>query len=457
MLALILAIVLLAIALYMARSARRFHVAPILWCAAWGTMLLLYRLFGRVYDYDRGTVALTAGCIAAWLVGHAITARLVAPPPPERAVRPRPFQIRRLPILLGACTLIGLIAPVNWMATTGVGLERITETGDLAGAARASYELLLQQRVEQDWITKVTLAIALAGVITASIYIGLGRPIDLSAPPRLTWSQSSSNAPPPPRPTPYWLLLAPFLPFLAMMALSTIRTLLIVPLLMAFCAWVAGLHMRRRERHIFRSGIVLPLLAIAGGAIVILFYAQAVRDGDPLLTHAGDTFAALRLWVAGYEPALVSWLKRGWDGEYHWGTSTFRIITGIFGSDYKLVYGTGAIEIGNNETSNAMTALRYFIEDWGRGGAVVFSALFGLLCGYLTTLMVRGRLLLTPFYALLLATAIFAPNSWFLNYGSRVLAPAMATLFLLFYSSRTDAEQKQQKHRPVRVKRRQRH
>lgn len=437
--ALALALLLLAVASYMMMSARRFHIAPIFWCGSWGLMLLLYWLLGSVYEYARWVLVLTGGCIAAWMAGHFLVARLEGRRKEPRPKSPRTFQFRRMRTLMAAATGIGMIAPINWLATTGFGVDQVTSLSAVNGIAQASYELLLEQRVEQDWINKLTLLVALAGIIVAGIYIGVGRPIDHSIPPKLSPDGSVAQ---PPQPTPYWMLLAPFLPYVAMMALSTIRTLLIVPLLMLLCSWIAGLYLRGRERWIFRASMMLPLIGMVFATALVLVYMQAVRDGDPGLQRLGDTIAALRLWVAGYEPGLVAWLKRGWDGQYQWGASTFRVIAGIFGADdTKLVYGTGAVDIGNNESSNAMTALRFFIEDWGLVGAVIFCLLFGLLCGWLSEQMRRGKLLVAPVYALILATVIFAPNSWFLNYGSRVFSPVLAIGFMLFFCSQTGGEE----------------
>jgi oligosaccharide repeat unit polymerase len=406
-------LLLLAFAAYLAFGRFEASAASILFCAAWGVMLLLYRLLGYNYEYLLWVIGFTAACIVAWVAGELGTAALYRREHVSERLAPKRFEFAFLPEFLLVTTAIGMIAPLDWAATTGLDLARIKDVGALLDAAQSAHILLSQQRVEQSPVNKICLMVALSGVIMAGIFIGTGRAG---------------------RRVPTWMLFAPTLPYLSMMLLTTIRSMMIVPVIMMFVSWVAGLALNNRDRSIFKGE---RLVRIGVGVIVIfaiIAYLQGVRAGDYTFSRVDETMSRLRLWFAGYEPALVAYMSRIWDGQLQWGSSSFRVFASLFGADdTALAYGAGQLDIGMNEKSNAMTALRFILEDWGLAGAVVFCAIWGAVTGLVGEITRTGKLWIAPLLALLIAVALFSPNSWFLNYGTRCFAPVLTIGYLMFF------------------------
>jgi len=267
--------------------------------------------------------------------------------------------------------------------------------------------------VEQSWVNKICLMVTLAGVIAAGIYIGAGRPG---------------------RRVPSWLLFAPILPYLAMMLLTTVRSMMIVPVILMFASWIAGLALTGRDRSIFRRDRVLRIVAGVIVIFTIILYFQGVRKGDYTFSRIDESVAKLRLWFAGYEPALVEYMSTVWDHRPQYGGSSFRVLTSLVGAnDTALVYGADQLDIGMGDKSNAMTALRFILEDWGMKGSVIFCGIWGAVTGFVGEATRTGKLWLAPLLALLIAVAIFSPNSWFLNYGTRCFAPVVTMIYLLFF------------------------
>ena len=423
MVALAFSVFLLALAGVMAFGRYPFSAANVLFCMAWGAMLLLYRLFGFNYEYLLWVIAFTIACVSAWIAGEAGAGWLYRREHiMERRAR-RSFQIRYLTTFLFATTAIGMIAPVDWVATSGMHLSEITNIGGLLDAAQDAHIALSQQRVEQSMVNKLCLMVALAGVTMAGIHIGTGQ---------IGNGQTGNGRPG--RKTPAWLLAAPVVPYLTMMLLTTVRSMMVVPAVMFFASWIAGLALSDNDRAIFDPKRLRRLALVGAVMAVVIVYLQGVRAGDYTFSRVGDTMVKMRLWTAGYEPALVSYMRQAWDHRLQYGASSFRVFTGLLGGDNAaLAYGADQMDIGMNDKSNAMTALRFILEDWGMGGAVVFCLLWGALTGLAGEATRTGKLWLAPLYALLVAVALFSPNSWFLNYGTRCFAPVLAMLYLLAF------------------------
>jgi oligosaccharide repeat unit polymerase len=410
MLALGFSILLLAFACWLAFGSRPANVATVLFCAAWGMMLFLYRVLGSDYEYLRWVIFYTIACILAWIAGDVAVGALYRREHIEARQQTRTYEFAFRREFLIATTAIGMIAPFAWAATTGIDLAQIRNVGALLDAASDAHQMLATQRVEQDIVNKICLMIALAGVIVGGIYMGVGRP-----------GKRIGN----------WLLAAPVLPYLMMMLLTTIRSLMVIPILMMFGSWIAGLALRGRDRSIFEAGRLIKIGGVVCLMLVIVLYLQGVREGDYTFSRFDKTIVRMRLWAAGYEPALVAYVTRVWDHRMEWGGSSFRVVTSLFGADdTKIVYGTGALDIGMNETSNAMTALRFILDDWGIVGSVIFCAFWGGVTGLSSEACRAGKLWVSPLLGLLISVAIFSPNSWFLNYGTRVFAPFLVVAYL---------------------------
>ena len=100
------------------------------------------------------------------------------------------------------------------------------------------------------------------------------------------------------------------------------------------------------------------------------------------------------------------------------------------------------IDIGAGQVSNAPTALRYFVQDWGVVGSVIFVAFFGAFTGAIHEKVRKGNIYLSSVYALIVPTIIYMPNSWFLSYGTRIFCPIVVTAYYILFTKRVERRPK---------------
>lgn len=428
MIALASGLIFMAAAIYLAYSPRHYNIALIFWLFAWGAMLSLYKLLGWDYNYNRYVVIYTDICVLAWAASNfgaewLYTREYIN----EDHLRDTKLSVnpKHIFYFVAFCSAVGMIAPLAFIASSGIDVGQITNISGLFEVAESTHTMMAENRLEQDSVNKFTLMFALAGVIMVGIYAGLGNPG---------------------RKLPTWLKIAPIIPYFAMMMLTTVRTMMIVPMVFLLASWVSGLSATGREKSLFQRrllgrvglGVVLALMII----VAMQFVRASGSGGDPL-----ETLDHLRLWFAGYEAALTTWITTVYDGSKAGGSATFRVIAGLLGAeDSKLAYGSGMVWVSSTVDGNAKTALASFIEDFGIYGAIIFCALFGAATGLIGAMLRNRHLALAPIMALLIGAAIWAPNSWFLGYGARLFAPLIPLAYIaIFWKVRADNGGRRQK------------
>lgn len=411
-------ILFLGYAAYLAWGRQGSHAGGVIWCAVWGLMLLLYRLVGTQYDYKAIIILWTCVFVMLFMVGFHASAFAIGFRTKHTIEdsAPRYYDFKWLPAALIGTAVIGVGAPIKFAATAGISPSRILNVVGYFDVIQDTHAQLLQGSVEQDPITKVCLMIALAGTTLGGLYLGLGRPGRKASP---------------------WLCLAPLGPFVLMMLLTTVRGFVITPLVLLACAYISGMTVMGLEKRLFRPGPII----IGGGVLMVLvamiLIMQSIRMGDYQFRNMGDTVAHMRPWVAGYMPALSVWYYKFWDHRLLWGALSFKGIVSLFG-----VQGEGfsttfdQMQIGMNQTSNAMTCLRIFINDFGLIGGVGAGLVFGLIAGSLSELSRKGSVIAAVFLSTILAAVVWAPNSWFLAYGIRLLSPFIAAAYVIAFVRR---------------------
>jgi oligosaccharide repeat unit polymerase len=226
-------------------------------------------------------------------------------------------------------------------------------------------------------------------------------------------------------------------------ASANVRSLLLVPIIVGFFSFYTGAILTNRT-HLFASkytifGVVSAVVGFATWILVV----QSARMGDPNFERVGETLNHMRPWFAGYIPAVSVWYEEGFGmTEYGWGRYFFRAVLAPLG----LVSGEGfdervdAVNIGNWQTSNAMTIFRVLIADFGPIGAVLSTFMLGYFgeLTYRKTICYGGAwlVLLVAFYC----AAFFSVNFWFFFYGARVFGFFSAALVVALLSRNVVAE-----------------
>lgn len=416
MIALALGLIFIAAAAFLAYAPRRTNIAVIFWLGAWGAMLVLYKLLGWDYNYDRYVVIYTGVCVTLWALANIgaewlYTREFIN----EDHLRDTQLSVhpQHLYRFVLACTLVSMIAPFAFIASSGIDIGKITNISALFAVAESTHLLLAENQLEQDPINKLTLMFGLSSIIMVGFYSGMGSPG---------------------RKLPTWLKFAPIVPFFLMMMLTTVRTLMIAPMIYLLASWVCGLTAVQREKMLFNRQL---MTRVGGGfliALIIIIGMQSIRAGVSSPADLLETLDHLRLWFAGYEAALTTWMTTVYDGSIAGGATTFRVIAGLLGvENSKIAYGTGMVWVSSSVDGNAKTILETFITDFGVTGAVVFCAFYGALTGLLSAMLRNRHLAVAPVLALLISAAIWAPNSWFLGYGTRLLAPVVPTIYIIMF------------------------
>jgi oligosaccharide repeat unit polymerase len=403
---------------YLAWGRQGSHVAGVIWCAVWGLMLLLYRLVGTAYDYKAIIIMWTGVFVMLFMAGFHASAFAIGFRSKHAGddSGARYYDFKWLRTALIGTVIIGIGAPIKFAATAGISPSRILNIVGYFDVIQDTHAQLLQGTVEQDPINKICLMVALAGSTLGGIYLGLGRPG---------------------RKAPTWLCLAPIGPFFLMMLLTTVRGFVITPLVLLFCAYVAGMTVKGVERKLFRPAPIFISVGVLMFLIAMILIMQSIRMGDYQFRAMGDTVAHMRPWVAGYMPALSVWYYKIWDHQLLWGALSFKGIVSLFGMQGEGFSTTfDQMQIGMNQTSNAMTCLRIFINDFGLAGGVTAGLIFGLIAGALSELSRKGSIVAAVFLSTVLAAVVWAPNSWFLAYGIRLLSPFIAFAYVIAFVRR---------------------
>jgi oligosaccharide repeat unit polymerase len=164
---------------------------------------------------------------------------------------------------------------------------------------------------------------------------------------------------------------------------------------------------------------------------MLVFALQRVRLAEKAQT-AVDVLNHLKPWAAGYIPAFGIWLNSAWDQQPSYGLLFLRAVVAPRG----LVAGEGftdrseLLQLGNGQTTNALTFFRVPVTDFGIAGAFAFTAILGFFTGAIYSRAKQGSAAWAGVLAGAMAAIFWSPNYWFLGYGSRLAALGMAIVTL---------------------------
>ena len=217
-------------------------------------------------------------------------------------------------------------------------------------------------------------------------------------------------------------------------AVCNVRSLLLVPIIIGFFSFYVGCilndrtYLLRRKRTLF--GILLSVLAFGIWIVVI----QSARLGDVEFSRLDATLEHMRPWLAGYVPALSVWFEGPYqNSDLTWGKTFFRAILAPLG----LVSGEGfsdridAVDIGNWQTSNAMTIFRVFLQDFGIFGTLVFCFVLGFVGDMSYYKAIQSGGVWIVLLIIVYCSVFFSVNFWFFFYGARVFGVLLALLIMM--------------------------
>lgn len=217
--------------------------------------------------------------------------------------------------------------------------------------------------------------------------------------------------------------------------ITTKRSEFLVAVTLFLGAYLAASYLRRGTVRRLMDAKLLFKFATAGFFVVLVVigvHIIRITGGTANTEQISSALEHMRPWVAGYLPALSVWYEYGWDGVLTWGGS---ILRGPL-SNLGLVSGAGlsdraeALMIGNGQTSNAGTIFKIVVRDWGPYGALLFSLYLGAVAAWCSRMTERASLVGAAVFCVIFSIIFWSPNSWFLGYGSRIFAFALALAIL---------------------------
>lgn len=403
--------------IYLARN--RTASPLILWLCVWSVAFLFLASLGDAFYYPRAV----EHTIFAYVATFSITCALAGGLSKTKRSQNRITGSASLLYFIFATQMCGILSFAFLASSLGFRASTITNLVEFTGAAQRN-----QVAIYNNWsltedgiplITKIFNAIFQSGFIIYFFYRGAG------------WRPSGYAA--------LYPIIA-FLTALSFSAITTVRIFFLVPAILSVASFLAGAAYNAREQELFRPRYVIAAISILFSLLFLTILFQTVRLGDR--TYGLEyTLNHMRPWVAGYIPAFGLWLSEPSQSNT-FGQLFLRGILAPMG----LAQGEGLTErlelisLGNGQTTNASTLFRVVVGDWGKLGAVLFTALLGVISGICYRATKNGSPLGATFLVGVIAAILWSPNYWFFGYGSRVLAISLALIVLprLLYLEKAD-------------------
>lgn len=308
---------------------------------------------------------------------------------------------------------LGLLSPV--LVAIQIGSEAIfsLQPSVYLRLASQNAEFIFTQQYEQSLISKISSSFFQSACILAGLYIaGFGRLT------KIKWH----------------VVLIAVLPGLLLTLVTTQRSPLIISLVWLFSGFIAATIILGRERRLFDIRYLVSILFAVFGVAVAVVLIQSVRGGELSSVALSESLQHLRPWAAGYIAAFSNWVSGYWSEAPLHGQTLMRGVLNSLGVGDGVGISTrmAAVQIGNQQTSNAMTVARHFVMDFGMAGALVGAMVWGMLSAILYGWTRSGSRLAMVLLSANLSAIVWSPNSWFLGYGSRILAVFVAIAALYF-------------------------
>jgi oligosaccharide repeat unit polymerase len=382
-----------------------FYIDEVLWSLVWGMLFLLNGVFGRPFVQSALTDILVFVFVISFLLGHKFAVIQDGPIRDRSAI-----LLPKIGIFVIFCSVVGMISPYE-LYKHGPGDANIQNFSSYAGTAQEVNGDVRTGLVEQTLTGKIAFSASQAGLIIVGTFAAMGRY---------------------PRRKRVFLTTVAAAPLIVFTVVSTIRSALFMAVLLLVVGSISGLTALGRERTLFSTKRMVGVTSLVATMALVMFFFQSIRMGDLTFSRSAKTLEHLRIWIAGYIPALNSWLWGAWDHRLTFGASSFRFLKAMIqGNTSYLATFQSNMYIGNHVYGNASTMLRTNINDFGLIGCGVFMFFWGAISRFLVSKTRQGSAIFALLFTCDLAAIVWSPNAWFFMYGSRLMAPALAIGYVL--------------------------
>jgi oligosaccharide repeat unit polymerase len=364
------------------------------WCIFGGLPLVA----GPIQVAPAGMLFLAAACAAVWLGAWAVQRRSTAAPAPGPALQEPPL----LGWFIAACTVIGIVVVVMILGSIHVDATR---RGISFGAIVTTIHELAIARNAGTWQEP-----AAARVLTTATYLGpllSGLMIGIR---NSGWTR--------------WLSLVVLAPAIAITAILTTRSSLLIPIALGASSYLAACIAAGRPPTLTlkRAALLVGVVGVLAAGFVLIQMARYAgwSSGQPIAVVKLvwlDTFPYLGVFSAWFQGNAVSTSFHPTLGQY-----TF---AGVFDLQHihSRVAGLYTDQVVINGTNyNIYTVFRGLIEDFTVPGALVFLALVGFAVELAYRRVRSGRLLFAGVLAAFYAATLWSFVVNIFIYNSIVLA-----------------------------------
>lgn len=407
----IIAILLAVFAIFYASSSV-IKIDKLVWCISWTAMFLLNGIFGGVYVQSWLMDSYVFACVVAFLLGGIFDVREYSSYINNKSVVNVKFVILAVVIY----SAFGIFSSYDMASQSKSGIDSYLDADMYADTVRELNSDLRQGQLEQGILGKIFYALPQAALIISGLCLGI---FEIKKKYR------------------YLMFAVPVAPFVLFSIVSSLRSAIFMAIFIFLSSYLSGLVFKGDEKRVFNIRSAGIFIASVFVFVFVMIYFQSIRLGDYNFDDVGATVAHLRPWVAGYMPSFGVWHGEQWDGELSYGASSFRWIANFFRSNtgYADVV-VSSVYLGNMQFGNASTVLRGFVNDFGLFGCWVFCFFWGYISSVLYQKTRRRNIYAAVFFSINIACIIWAPNQWFLSYGSRQLAPFLACALFLYANNR---------------------
>jgi|SRR6185437_6429475 len=205
---------------------------------------------------------------------------------------------------------------------------------------------------------------------------------------------------------------------------TTSRGYFLVGILWFLGSYIATKILIGEESNFIRPKVVLLTAGTAIALILVIVVFQSFRMGDYRLELFQRALAHMRPWIAGYITGFSVWYRDVWSSGADQGGSIFEGLFKAVGIVQQQSFNRMAtqLDIGDGDSTNALTVAKMFIADFGLIGGILFAGIVGYASQLVYQACRQGWAIGWLLQPGVVVTILWSPNFWFMGYGSRVLA-----------------------------------
>lgn len=414
-------IILVAISLLFLYLSLRFSsvtkspvIPAAVWLFAWSAMFMLAAVFGSDYRYYPLSLTVLVLILLAFPLGSLLGISGAYESHDENLELIEDIT-KFAPAIMIACGLIGIIGVVFVARALGISLHSLGSLKMFVALAKQAANSLHTGEQSVPTSASICEAFLQMGFAVCGVAVAARR--------FMKWQTGGLFA----------LLI-----FVAMLwtAITTIRSYVLIPVLWYFGGFITTKVFLHAEGTVLNRRVIVAFCVVMPLALLTIIVVQSIRMGDYRLQLLSAAAHHMRPWFGGAIPGFCVWYFNSSLNQTVAGPSIFAGIEKTFGIAQQTGYVNLATEldIGSGDTTNAETAIKVFVENFGAPGAMLAAATFGFLVQRLYELARSRYLVGLGLLPIMMATVLYSPNYWFLGYGSRILAGILFFALVLVLS-----------------------